>query len=142
MNLEFNEWVHCFTWHYLFCHLAIRCSHLKSISTYMYITNGKVDGSRQRIIPIKVRLAHERDIRKLMPNAKGLKNSQQYDMVYTSLDPTPRQQNYYKTIKLQLQERISNGEKNLRIRYTNNVFKIINLNLLSLKVYIVLIGRC
>lgn len=89
---------------------------------------GRIDPSNQRVRPIRVRMSDEKDVAVLVRSAKKLKDSQSFNRVYVSVDRTPRQQEHYKRIRLQLRERMDGGEKDLRIRYVNNVPKIVHLN--------------
>lgn len=89
---------------------------------------GRLDPDSTRPRPVKVTLSSEAVVLKLIRNAKKLKSSERFARIFISFDRTPRQLNYYREVKRQLQERIENGETNLKIKYINDVPKIVNLN--------------
>ena len=63
---------------------------------------------------------------KVFRNIKKLKSSERYKHVIVSNDRTPYQVKYYKTVKKELDDRISKGEVNLKIRYHAGVPKIVS----------------
>ena len=52
----------------------------------------------------------------------------QFKNIKISFDRTPRQQEVYKQLKAQLNDRLVKGESNLKIRYFNGTPKIVSLN--------------
>lgn len=77
--------------------------------------------------PIRITFDNEQTVNTIIRNAKQLKGSE-FRNISISFDRTPKQIEYYKTLKKQLDERISNGEANLRIKNINGVPKITSLN--------------
>lgn len=75
--------------------------------------------------PIKVILEDETQAQAVIRKAAIIRNS--YRNVSVSLDRTPRQSEYYKKVRSELQERLAKGEQ-LKIRYINGLPKIVPLN--------------
>lgn len=49
--------------------------------------------------------------------------------MFLSSDKTPKEMQYYKEVKKELEERKNNGEENITIKFVNNIPKIVeNLN--------------
>lgn len=86
---------------------------------------GKYTPNKIRIV--KITLANEPMVHKLIKNTSKLKNMEEYKHISISLDRTSRQINFYKKLKIQLSDRNNNGE-NCGIKYINGVPKIVNLN--------------
>ena len=87
---------------------------------------GRFSDLNPRPRPIKVTLSNESDVQRIIRNAKKLKGNDKFKDMSVSLDRTPRQLAYYKKVKQELTERTNRGETNLRIRYINDVPKIIS----------------
>ncbi|KAJ0170353.1 hypothetical protein K1T71_014281 [Dendrolimus kikuchii] len=83
---------------------------------------GKYNSKKNR--PLKA-IFHSKDTVTLM-----LKNSQNINTETVKIysDKTPKQQTYLKNLKEELKIRTQNGETNLRIKYTNNMPKIIKIS--------------
>ena len=84
--------------------------------------------SNSRPRPIKIILQTEDDAVNLIRSSKTLKNSVRFKHCFISSDKTSRQINLYKELKLQLTQRMNNGETDLKIRYINDIPKIVHLN--------------
>lgn len=92
---------------------------------------GKYNPSNNRPRPIKIRLRNEDDTRKILQKSGKLKNSDSFKDIFMTPDRTPRELEYYKKLKNELQHRKDNGEDDIIIKYINNIPKIIktdNLN--------------
>lgn len=75
-----------------------------------------------KVRAVKVSLNSREDALKIIRNKIKLRNSK-YNIII-ALDQTIMQQNYYKKIKAELDERTNQGE-NLKIKYFNGVPQII-----------------
>ena len=84
--------------------------------------------SDTRARPIKITLNDEREVLQFIRNAKKLKNLNQFKNISISFDRTPRQMEFYKQVKSELNRRAANGETNLIIRHVNGIPKIVTLN--------------
>lgn len=82
----------------------------------------------EKIRPIKIRLDNEVDVIKVIRHSNTLKNSRFNNKVFISVDRTPRQLEYFKKIKDELNRRKNAGENNIKIKYVNGIPKIISLN--------------
>lgn len=71
--------------------------------------------------PIQVKFETDQQVRNVMRNVRKLENTKYQKKVFISYDRTPKQQAFYSKVKDELQERISAGETNLRIRYRNDI---------------------
>lgn len=89
---------------------------------------GKADHNRNTPRPIKVTVNDEFLTHEIIRKAKNLSNTVRYKDIRISLDRTPRQIDYYKSVKSQLTERIAGGENNLRIKYVRGIPRIVSLN--------------
>ncbi|KAJ3658854.1 hypothetical protein Zmor_010572 [Zophobas morio] len=76
--------------------------------------------------PVKVLLKNEQEVQNIIRFAKQLKNSTQYKHIFVAFDRTPRQIEYYKLLKDEMDLRTTNGESGLKIRYVKGVPKILN----------------
>lgn len=88
---------------------------------------GKYDPTKAYPRPIKISLDSEQLVHKVIKNANKLRNSQ-YNNIKLSFDRTPRQIEYYRSVKSQLTERQSQGESNLKIKYIKGIPSIVSLN--------------
>lgn len=100
-----------------------------SLGADAQITNmhrlGKFDKDRSSPRPIKITLNSREIALELIRKSPSLKNST-FKQISLSFDKTPKQLEYYKQLKLELEERKNNGETNVKIKYFNGVPKIIN----------------
>lgn len=81
-----------------------------------------------RTRPIKIRLDNETDVLKVIRHSNTLKNSRYRNKVFISVDRTPRQLEYYKKIREELNQRKNAGENNIKIKYVNGIPKITSVN--------------
>ncbi|KAB0795786.1 hypothetical protein PPYR_09847 [Photinus pyralis] len=88
---------------------------------------GKFDPNNIKPSPIKVILKDEY-VRNIVIKSSQLKRIEAFKHLSISFDRTPKQISYYRKIKKQLDERVANGETNLKIKYVRGIPKIINLN--------------
>ncbi|KAJ8933325.1 hypothetical protein NQ318_020828 [Aromia moschata] len=72
-----------------------------------------------KIRPIRVTLEDEEQVRKIISKAKDIKTQEQLGTFFMSYDKTPRQQEQFRRVKKELEERKSKGEKNIKIAYSN-----------------------
>nr|CAI5867118.1 unnamed protein product [Callosobruchus analis] len=77
---------------------------------------GRYDSSRTTGRPVKVTLTSPEEVHELLRKTPNLKKSDAFRKISIFADKTPRQMEYYKTIKKELEDRISNGETNIRIK--------------------------
>ncbi|KAB0801859.1 hypothetical protein PPYR_04045 [Photinus pyralis] len=89
---------------------------------------GRFDHTNTRPRPIKVVLEEEQFVRNYVLKSSQLRSMPLYKHISLSFDRTPRQINYYRKIKKQLDERIAAGESNLKIKYIREVPTIVSLN--------------
>lgn len=89
---------------------------------------GKFDATKITSRPIRVVLNDEQTVFDLIKKAKNLQNHNSYSKIRISLDRTPRQLEYYRSLKMELDRRTSEGATNLRIKYIRGVPKIAALN--------------
>ena len=78
--------------------------------------------------PLKVVMENEDQVYCVIKSSTTLRASGTWANISFSFDRTPRQIEHYRRVKSTLQERISNGETNLKIKYVNGCPKIITLN--------------
>lgn len=67
--------------------------------------------------PIKVTLPSISDVYKVLGSARQLKSIQTFNEVKITSDKTPKQRQHFKDLRVQLNNRLSSGEKNLTIKY-------------------------
>lgn len=82
----------------------------------------------EKIRPLKVTLRSHIEVRNLFFKAKELVKVPKYKHLALGFDKTARQIAEYKSLKNEMQERIKNGENNLRIKYFHDVPKIIKIS--------------
>ncbi|KAJ3659810.1 hypothetical protein Zmor_011478 [Zophobas morio] len=93
---------------------------------------GRFDGSKEiRCRPIKVILPTINNVNTALKNAASLKTSNDFASISISSDRTPMQIQIYKNTKFEMNNRITNGENNLRIKYKNGIPTIITLPTLN-----------
>lgn len=78
--------------------------------------------------PIKLVLENENAVRKILKNANKIRSSNAYKKVNFSTDKTKRQIDHYKVVKQELTNRLSAGETNCRIKYINNIPRVVSEN--------------
>lgn len=101
-------------------HLNIECT------TSTPIRLGKVNSSRAR--PIKLKLVSEELVNSILRKSHLLKDTDKWKSVILSRDRTPMELDHLKTLKIELKERQKNGENNLKIKFFNNIPKIVQVN--------------
>lgn len=98
-----------------------------------YLSGANLDGIKilrvgkkipNKTRPLKVIMDSEASVGKFLSNfspesAKQIDNC--FSKVRVSRDRTPREMEFFKSLKLELERRISQGEKDLTIKYKNNV---------------------
>ncbi|GJQ67841.1 hypothetical protein Trydic_g16605 [Trypoxylus dichotomus] len=87
---------------------------------------GKVDHTRERPGPIKVKLSSEDAVRLALKNVSKLKGHTSIVRVSRSHDRTPFERKLYRTLKAELLERNKGGEKDLRTKYIHGIPRIIS----------------
>lgn len=87
---------------------------------------GKFSKDKNR--PLKVILENESIVGIVLRKAKNIKTSEKFGRISISADRTPMQINAYKKVKQELDNRISMGETNIRIKYINERPTIVSLN--------------
>lgn len=88
---------------------------------------GKPRQGQQKPRPIRLTFETEHLVHEVIRKAKKLNQSRSYNGIRVSFDRTPRQIQYYNTVRTELQARIAEGEL-LRIRYVRGIPKITPLN--------------
>lgn len=81
--------------------------------------------NESKIRPIKVILDNDATVRSILKNSKRLKSNSTYKQINIAPDRTKKQIEYFKKVKQELDNRISNGDANIRIKYVNDVPKIV-----------------
>lgn len=89
---------------------------------------GKHDPSKSTPRPVKIRFVNPETVSDLVRKSKNLRSVARFNGISISFDRTPRQIAAYKSIKTNLDNRIANGEKDLRIKYINGIPKIVSKN--------------
>nr|CAI5826218.1 unnamed protein product [Callosobruchus analis] len=87
---------------------------------------GRYDSNKNSSRPVKVTLASPVEVHELLRKTPMLKGSEAFKRISIFADKTPRQMEYYKKLKRELEERIGNGETNIKIKYWNGTPKIVN----------------
>ena len=91
---------------------------------------GKFDPSKSNRRPIKILLSSVDKVSVALRNAYKLRTSQ-FSNISVSTDRTPMQLMIYKNMKAELNNRLGNGETNLRIKYQNGIPRIISTSSLN-----------
>lgn len=87
---------------------------------------GKFDPTKEnRSRPIKVRLCSPDDVHCVIKKFRTIKSRPNFLSLSVSFDRTPKQVSVYKLVKAELNNRIENGESNLKIRYHNGMPTIV-----------------
>nr|CAI5841504.1 unnamed protein product [Callosobruchus analis] len=86
---------------------------------------GKFQSGRNR--PVKIVLRSEDDVRRIINKANNLRTHRDFKnkRIFLSYDRTPRQLEYYKNLKKELEERKQAGESNLKIKYVKGIPRIV-----------------
>lgn len=87
---------------------------------------GKYNEQRTTPRPIKVTAANSQQVMEVLRKSGNLKNNENLKHIRLVPDQTPRQMEYYKKIKAELDQRKQAGEENIKIKHINGVPKIIN----------------
>ncbi|KAJ3641612.1 hypothetical protein Zmor_028109 [Zophobas morio] len=83
---------------------------------------GKFDATKtDRRRPIKIILPSENSVISVLRMSKELKKSTRFNNISITRDRTPMQLELYRNTKIELNQRIANGESNLRIRYDRGI---------------------
>nr|CAH7747343.1 unnamed protein product [Callosobruchus chinensis] len=78
--------------------------------------------------PVKLVLENSDQVRNMVVNGKKLKDSNTYRNIIIAPDRTKRQLDYFKSVKQELLQRMNAGETNIRIKFFNDVPKIVSSN--------------
>lgn len=89
---------------------------------------GKLDPTKHTSRPLRIRLRSEGVVGELLKKASSLKTSQDLSRIIISPDRTPRQSQYYQTVKTELNRRTAGGETNLKIKYIRGIPQIVSSN--------------
>nr|CAI5819889.1 unnamed protein product [Callosobruchus analis] len=84
--------------------------------------------SNSKVRPIKLILENEETARKVWMKSNNLKSHNTYKNVKLFPDKTKKQMEYYKMVRQELENRHAAGDRNCRIKYVNDVPKIVQLN--------------
>lgn len=84
--------------------------------------------SPTKVRPIKITTNNEDTVKTILANSKKLQSKNEFRKVRISSDRTKRQLEHYKKVKQELTDRINSGEANCRIRYFNDIPRVISLN--------------
>nr|CAH7724234.1 unnamed protein product [Callosobruchus chinensis] len=87
---------------------------------------GRYDSNKTSGRLVKVTLASPEAVRELRRKTPSLKKSDAFEKISIFADKTPRQMEYYKEVKKQLEERKGNSETNIGIKYFNGTPRIVN----------------
>nr|CAH7766646.1 unnamed protein product [Callosobruchus chinensis]CAH7767573.1 unnamed protein product [Callosobruchus chinensis] len=89
---------------------------------------GKFDPTRDKPRPVKIVLLNNLQVQQCVRNVSKLKANNSYRGINISFDKTPKQVEYYKQIREQLNRRIEAGENNLRIKHVRGIPIIVSEN--------------
>nr|CAI5837874.1 unnamed protein product [Callosobruchus analis] len=81
-----------------------------------------------KVRPVKIILNSPENARKILMNSKKLKNHNIYKKINVSADRTKKQLDHYKRLKQELLSRHATGDTNCRIKYINDIPRIIQVN--------------
>ena len=96
------------------------------LSDHKPLRLGRFDGTKQRRSrPIRIRLATSDAVRRAVRVFRDLKRNGRFSALSIAFDRTPRQVAFYRSVKLELSNRIDAGEVNLEIKYKNGVPAIV-----------------
>lgn len=100
-----------------------------NITCKKVIRIGKPNTTKAR--PLRITLNSSKEVRSLFFKAKELKKNTKFSDYALGFDKTRREIEEYKALRQQMQERITSGEENLRIKYFRDVPKIIKIASIS-----------
>lgn len=83
---------------------------------------------QNKIRPMKIVLQSEKDVHIIIRNTKKLRGATDYGNISVTFDRTPKQLSRYKSLQVELRERVASGESNLKLRYVSGVPTIVTLN--------------
>ena len=91
---------------------------------------GRYNKNNHKGRPLKIRLQSEHDVHTLIRQSKKLKlnENSRFSNIRISYDRTPRQIDYYNSLKIELNKRKNDGESNISIKHFNGVPKITDTN--------------
>lgn len=89
---------------------------------------GKYDPQRTKPRLIKVKLSDESTVHNIIKKSKSLKDNALFKHITIFFDKTPKQIKHYNAVKLELQKRTDNGERNLKLKYIRGVPTIVPLH--------------
>lgn len=75
--------------------------------------------------PLRITLPNEDIVHNSIRSVMNLKKSQEYKAISISLDRTPRQIQYFKKVKKELEDRVNAGENDKILKYVNGIPKIV-----------------
>lgn len=84
--------------------------------------------SASKVRPLKITTNNEETVKSILANSKKLKHKHEFKDIKISSDRTRRQMDHYRKVKQELTDRINGGETNCRIKYINDIPKVISLN--------------
>nr|CAH7719845.1 unnamed protein product [Callosobruchus chinensis] len=84
--------------------------------------------SNTKTRPVKITFQNTDSTHKILMNANKLKNNAVYSNIRISRDRTKRQMEYYGKVRQELQDRHRAGDTNCRIKFFNDVPKIVQGN--------------
>ncbi|CAH0546587.1 unnamed protein product [Brassicogethes aeneus] len=94
----------------IFNYLNITISDIKPIRL------GKFSPTAEKPRPVRINFNEESLVHNFIKQVKKLKNMEDFKNINVSLDRTPRQLQLYSSVKLELSNRLANGENNIRIK--------------------------
>lgn len=89
---------------------------------------GKYDPHRSKPRLLKVKLSDEDSVHRIIRKARDLRDSISYKSIRIFYDKTPKQIEYFNTVRMELKKRIDDGENDLRIKYVRGIPTIVKLN--------------
>lgn len=87
---------------------------------------GRYSPNAERHRPLRIKLHSEKDVHKIIKNAKRLRENMEHQHIRISLDKTRRQTEYFKTIKKEMDARIAGGNVDLKIKYLQGIPTIVS----------------
>lgn len=87
---------------------------------------GRFDATKDKPRPVKLSFDSEEWIRLCIRNAPKLKTNNGYKNISVSFDRTPKQMDYYRKLKTELDARVAKGER-LKIKYVRGLPSIVPL---------------
>lgn len=86
---------------------------------------GKFETRDAKIRPIKIKLASESTVTKILRNSRNLKSSDRWRQIYVFHDRTPMQLEIHRNARDELKRRLDGGESELSIKYKGGIPTII-----------------